>query len=691
MKNLRLLQIDSVHLTGSYEHLSKELKWLHWHKCPLKFLPQNFHLENLVILDMQHSNVKQVWKKKKIFNKLKVLNLSNSKCLTESPDFSQVPQLEILILEGCTSLVKVHESIGYLKRLVLLNLQKCKNLRNLPSSIYNLESLTTLVLSECLNLKKLPDYLGNMMALTVLHVENTAIKQLPSSFSLLKNLETLSLRGSECLIESPKFLETSCLKKLILEGCTSLVEVHNSIGLLKILKELNLGRCKKLRNLPSSISNLELLETLVLSDCLELDKLPEQLGNMKALKFLLAGRTNIEQRPSSLGPKRNPIIMPLLGCEVPSSSRISPKGSKHISLFPSPYELWSLTNLRQLDLSGRNLSEDEFPVEFGVLSSLEILDLSRNNFRNLPDCINYLPELLQLNLNECSTLQSISVPFIVQVFGILRANDCISLERILTLTNESLGSLSLNNCQKLVEIQSSKSLRSGACLLMGRCNNLSPAFRESVLQMLCKTDHIGTICLPGSEIPNWFSHRTIGSSICIRVPSFWGGKIGKMLLCVVLAAKKEAPRNLSGVSSFSWRLHNKTRTHQMPLYLVFPADCFFGSCEDQIFVEAMGDDHLTRGYMKSGDEIEVSVDFSDEEVKGEIQVKKCGIHLLVDEPSVIDTSGDKIKRFFVGKEVPVYAGEVCRIPLNEANATQVDESDFCSSLDFFLRTQLRHH
>jgi Leucine-rich repeat (LRR) protein len=347
-----------------------------------------------------------------IFNKLKVLNVSNSKYLTKSPDFSQVPQLEILILEGCTSLVQVHESIGYLKRLVLLNLRKCKKLKNLPSSIYNLESLTTLVLSECFNLQKLPDCFGNMMALTVLHVENTAIKQLPSSFSLLKNLETLSLRGNECLIKSPKFLETSRLKKLILEGCISLVEVHKSIGLLKILEELNLCGCKKLRNLPSSISNLELLETLVLSDCLELDKLPEQLGNMKSLNLLLAGRTAIEQQPSSLGLMRNPAIMPLLGCGVPSSSWISPKSSKHTSLLPSLSKLWSLTNLRQLDLSGRNLSEDEFPVEFGLLSSLEILDLSRNNFRNLPDCINYLPELLELNLDECSTLQSISVPLL---------------------------------------------------------------------------------------------------------------------------------------------------------------------------------------------------------------------------------------------------------------------------------------
>jgi hypothetical protein len=200
--------------------------------------------------------------------------------------------------------------------------------------------------------------------------------------------------------------------------------------------------------------------------------------------------------------------------------------------------------------------------------------------------------------------------------------------------------------------------------------------------MLCKADGAGCICLPGSEIPNWFSHRTIGSSISIRVPSFWDGKIGNMLLCVVLAAKKEAPRNLSRVSSFSWRLRNKTGTHQVPILLMSPAGCFSGSCEDQIFVQAMGDCHLMRRYMKSGDEIEVSVNSSNEEVKGEIQVKKCGIHLLVNEPSVTDTSGDKMgRRFFVGNEFRVYGGDtVCTMPLDEANATEVDESDYCSSI-----------
>jgi hypothetical protein len=66
MKKLRLLPIDGAYLSGCYEHFSKELRWLHRHKCSLKFLPPNFPLENLVILDIQHSNVKKVWKENKV-------------------------------------------------------------------------------------------------------------------------------------------------------------------------------------------------------------------------------------------------------------------------------------------------------------------------------------------------------------------------------------------------------------------------------------------------------------------------------------------------------------------------------------------------------------------------------------------------------------------------------------------------
>ncbi|KAJ4826735.1 hypothetical protein Tsubulata_032755, partial [Turnera subulata] len=62
-KNLRLLQFSHVKFkTGYEEDLFEELRWLYWHDFPLEFLPNEFHLGKVVIVDMQHSNLRQVWK-----------------------------------------------------------------------------------------------------------------------------------------------------------------------------------------------------------------------------------------------------------------------------------------------------------------------------------------------------------------------------------------------------------------------------------------------------------------------------------------------------------------------------------------------------------------------------------------------------------------------------------------------------
>ncbi|XP_042948555.1 disease resistance protein RPV1-like isoform X3 [Carya illinoinensis] len=306
MQNLRLLQINAVHLTGSYEYLSKELIWLCWHVCPLKFLPQNFHLENLVVLDMRYSNLKQIWKENRILNNLKVLNLSYSRTLIKSPDFLQVPHLEVLLLEKCRNLVELHESIKYLKGLVCLSLREGKNIRNLPESISNLTSLEILNLSGCLKLDKLPEKLGNLTTLKKLFADRTAIKQLPSSFSLLKNLKAISLFGHEgtsleswlsCFsswISSPKCLNLMnlvrdsvvgicSLGKLVLNNC-NLSGAENAIDLggLSSLRELNLSKNNFCR-LPQGIGRLSKLQILRLEYCGSLHSISELPANLRIL------------------------------------------------------------------------------------------------------------------------------------------------------------------------------------------------------------------------------------------------------------------------------------------------------------------------------------------------------------------------------------------------------------------------
>ncbi|XP_062160862.1 disease resistance protein RUN1-like isoform X3 [Alnus glutinosa] len=567
MKSLRLLQIDyvhpgtepevlmgnwgwlwpllappslrpCVHLKGSYEHLSEKLRWLRWHKCHLQFLPQNFHLENLVILDMQYSNLKQVWKKNKILNKLKVLNLSHSKYLTKSPNFFEMPQLETLILEGCTSLVEIHVSIGCLKNLVLLNLNGCKSLMNLPSSISNLRSLKTLDLSGCLQVDKLPDQVGSMIALTELLADGIAIKQLPSSFGLLKNLEIASL-----------------------------------------------SRPKE----QSSKSWLSLLLSLM--------------------------------SPKSLNPL----------CFLPPS-------------------ISGLRSLTKLNLSGRNLSEDMFPVDFESLSSLKFLDLSRNNFRNLPDGIGRLSKLFNFQLQECTTLQSISGLF--SSVAMLDASNCTSMERLSVSSNRKSGLyLYLRNCHKLTEIQGSENREISAI------HNQAYNFMSHLqCPLTMGDDESRVIFLPGSEVPNWFSHRGHGVSVSFHVPSISKGQFLRLLICVVCSFNATFDiryyRYHLGVN-----IRNKTRGNSKLLLpnhnAAFEDEDSSVSIMDRFYSvpqRKKGEKYhlflfltplirnkyeLESGLifnelvMESGEEIEVRCGHWQN-----VDVKKCGVHVVVDEPKV---------------------------------------------------------
>ncbi|XP_028101621.1 TMV resistance protein N-like [Camellia sinensis] len=243
MPKLRLLRINHVHLCGNFEHLFEELRWLYWHYCPSEYLPSNFHLEKLVILDMQFSKFKTLWTDGKHFKSLKILNLNNSKCLTKSPIFCALSMLEQLQLERCTSLMELHESIGLLDKLVYLNLKDCMNLRYLPGSICKLKSVEHLNLTGCAKLKEFPEHLGHMESLTELLADGTAIKQLPFSIGLLKNLRKLSLKG--------------CNRQFTTKSRFSLISSW----------VLSRKKANSIRFLPSSILGLCSLTILDLKDC----------------------------------------------------------------------------------------------------------------------------------------------------------------------------------------------------------------------------------------------------------------------------------------------------------------------------------------------------------------------------------------------------------------------------------------
>ena len=99
--------------------------------------------------------------------KLKFADVSNSRQLIKMPNFSSMPNLERLNIEDCTSLRKLHSSIGafpemkFLKELLLNRI----GIKELPSSIGYLAALDILDVSWCLKFQKLPNSFANMRRL----------------------------------------------------------------------------------------------------------------------------------------------------------------------------------------------------------------------------------------------------------------------------------------------------------------------------------------------------------------------------------------------------------------------------------------------------------------------------------------------------------------------------------------------
>jgi len=66
MTKLRLLQLAGVQLDGSFEYLSRNLRWLSWNGFPLSCIPTNFYQGNLVSIELENSNINVVWKETQV-------------------------------------------------------------------------------------------------------------------------------------------------------------------------------------------------------------------------------------------------------------------------------------------------------------------------------------------------------------------------------------------------------------------------------------------------------------------------------------------------------------------------------------------------------------------------------------------------------------------------------------------------
>ncbi|XP_031124524.1 TMV resistance protein N-like [Ipomoea triloba] len=290
MENLRLLQIDHIHLHGNFKNLFKELKCLLWNHCPLKYMPSNFHLKKLVHLELLASSLKKFVAPLKYFQGLKSLDLSFSKRLTRTPDFGGVQNLESLSFAFCSSLMKVDSSIGGLGRLVRLDFTDCVKLKKLPNSLCQLRSLQELDVSNCLKLEELPEELGKLISLVSLVLESTTFYYLPSSVTSLASLKHLYLDESNIRGLPANLSHLSKLEKIMLADCKNLEmlpELPPSLG------QLWASNCKSMEKLPN-LSNLAKLRQLDLRNCRKLKDI-QGLENLHSLEDIELRGVHIER------------------------------------------------------------------------------------------------------------------------------------------------------------------------------------------------------------------------------------------------------------------------------------------------------------------------------------------------------------------------------------------------------------
>ncbi|KAM1413476.1 hypothetical protein ACFXTO_026068 [Malus domestica] len=615
MHNLEILMLNNVNVRGSYEEFSKKLVCLSWRGFHLKSIPENFCLENLVVLDMRNSSLQHVWNETRVIPRLKILNFSHSHGLRTVPDFSGLYNLERLILKHCINLVEVHESIGNLEKLAVLNLEGCKNLMKLPVlrsiqdlilsgcsklemkklnlvsakswysvwswvsprkhtelSSFSLASLPRSLISlslDCCNISEIPSALTMLSSLEYLDLDGNLITSLPESMNNLVKLQTLKVSGCRNLTILPELPRSlTCLTL----ACCNISEIPSALTMLSSLEYLDLDG-NPITSLPESMNNLVKLQTLKVSGCRNLTILPELPCSLTSLTLACC---NISEIPSALTMLSslekldlscNPITsLPESMNNLVKLQTLKVSGCRNLTILPElPHSLTSLT------LACCNISE--IPSALTMLSSLEKLDLSYNPITSLPESMNNLVKLQTLKVSGCRNL-TILPELPRSLTGLTLA--CCNISEIpsaltmqssleyLDLDGNPITSLpeSMNNLVKLqtLKVSGCRNLtilpelpRSLTCLTLACCN-ISEI--PSALTMQPSLEYLDLDCNPITSLPesmnNLVKLQTLKVSGCRNLTIL--PELPRSLTCLTLACCNisEIPSALTMLSSLEY-------------------------------------------------------------------------------------------------------------------------------------------
>ncbi|KAL1321221.1 TMV resistance protein N-like [Arachis ipaensis] len=524
----------------------------------------------------------------KYTNKLLLFNLESCKNLKSLPRNIHLFSLQMFILKGCSSLDEFSltsenmtrldlrgtdiehfpESLWQLlNQLVYLNLESCAKLKSLTSNIH-LVSLQRLNLRDCSSLEVFSVTSENM---EYLNLGGTSIKGLPTSIWRNNKLFTLVLHSCKRLVnfpDKPKLGELSLtfneqnsfegptvdepwnlssLSDLSLKG-SGIVNLPASIKDLPRLKKLTLMDCKKLRSLPSLPSSLEDLSL----DERNIDFLPVNIKDLSHLKKLTIINKKRQFSPPELPPSLKDIF---LNESKVDSLLLSMKDLSHPQKFPLIKCKW-LHPLLEFPPFLEDLSINESNIECLPVS---IKDLSHLRKLSLIECqrLRYLPELPRslehLSVNGCNIE---SLPRNIKDLSHLQTITLVDCKRLRSVPElpPCLQSFCAADCRSLEIVPSSRTiLMEERIAFYYNCINLDQNSRNNIIAdapfeaafaSLKERTPLGpliSICLPGIEIPDWFSYQTPNSALNIEIPQQWfiDSKFLGFALCLVIGGSHQ--------------------------------------------------------------------------------------------------------------------------------------------------------
>ncbi|GAY44818.1 hypothetical protein CUMW_084770, partial [Citrus unshiu] len=452
-----------------------------------------------------------------------------------------VPKFLVMSIEEQLedSKLQLPDGLDYLpKKLRYLHWDKCP-LRALPS---NFKPTNLVELNLCLS-KVEQLWEGKKKAFKLKSIDLTHSEHLISipDHSEIPNLERIYLSNCTNLIRVPssiqdfkylKFPKISGNIKTLYLIKTAIEEVPSSIECLTDLEVLDLRDCKRLKRISTRFCKLKSLVDLHLDDCLNLELFPEILRKMEHLKYIYLERTAITELPTSFENLRGLEILTVKGCSKLDKLQENIGNLEFLGCFLA---VGSAISQLPSSVADSNMLQS-LPALPLCLKSLDLRDC--NMLRSLPE----LPLCLQsLKARNCKRLQSLP-----EIPSCLQELDASVLEKLSKHSPDVPGRrvssaiyFEFTNCLKLNGKANNKILADSQLRIRHMAiASLRLGYERANKGKLSELEG-PKILLPGSEIPDWFSHQSSGSSICLQLPphSFCRSLIG-FAFCAVLDLKQ---------------------------------------------------------------------------------------------------------------------------------------------------------